>query len=35
MNSRKETHKELIGLGYSPQEAWALISEMIFAEDEE
>ena len=35
MSSRKETYEELIKLGYSPQETWALIAEMNFAEDEE
>ena len=35
MNSRKEISEELIKQGYSPQEAWALIAEMDFAEDEE
>lgn len=35
MNSRKEIYEELISQSYSPQEAWALIVEMDFAEDEE
>ena len=35
MSSRKETYEELIKLGYSPQEAWAIIAEINFAEDEE
>lgn len=33
--SRKEIYEELIILGYTPQEAWAEIEKMDFAEDEE
>lgn len=32
-NSRKETYKELISMGYKPEEAWEQISKMDFAED--
>lgn len=34
-SSKKETYVELIILGYTPQEAWAEIEKMNFAEDEE
>ena len=35
MKMRKEIYEELIELGYSPDEAWEMISEMEFAEDYE
>lgn len=35
MISRQEIYEELIQMGYSSEEAWAAISEMDFAEDEE
>lgn len=33
MTSRQEIYEELIAMGYSPEEAWTVISEMDFAED--
>lgn len=32
---RKEMYDELIMLGYTPDEAWEMISQMEFAEDYE
>ena len=32
---RKEIYEELINLGYTPDEAWEMISEMEFEEDYE
>jgi len=31
--ARKETYEQLIALGNTPAEAWALIEQMDFAED--
>lgn len=32
-NERQETYEQLIAMGYSPEEAWEVISAMDFAED--
>lgn len=33
--ARRETYNQLIAMGNTPQEAWALIEQMEFAEDYE